>query len=92
MWRWRETEEEREREGKHERMVETSIRTVAGYVFIRCALSFQIPTLPLSVSSLIFRKRERERERERERDSNIQSDLYYPRYLGVLNFGLKNRG
>ena len=22
----------------------------------------------------------------------VQSDLYYPRYLGVLNFGLKNRG
>ena len=22
----------------------------------------------------------------------IQSDLYYLRYLGVLNFGLKNRG
>ena len=21
-----------------------------------------------------------------------QPDLYYPRYLGVLNFGLKNRG
>ena len=23
---------------------------------------------------------------------SIPSDLYYPRYLGVLNFGLKNRG
>ena len=22
----------------------------------------------------------------------LQSDLYYPRYLGVLNFGPKNRG
>ena len=22
----------------------------------------------------------------------LQSDLYHPRYLGVLNFGLKNRG
>ena len=22
----------------------------------------------------------------------MQSDLYYPRYLGVLSFGLKNRG
>ena len=22
----------------------------------------------------------------------IQSDLYYPRYLGVPNFGLENRG
>ena len=23
---------------------------------------------------------------------DVQSDLYYPRYLGVLNFGPKNRG
>ena len=25
-------------------------------------------------------------------DMSVQSDLYYPRYLGVLNFGFKNRG
>ena len=24
--------------------------------------------------------------------NRLQSDLYYPRYLGVLNFGLTNRG
>ena len=27
-----------------------------------------------------------------EKDRQLQSDLYYPPYLGVLNFGLTNRG